>query len=112
MRQVFPGPDGSPARSAGRETPGRARRGLAGAAVALAVAVTIPLAGQGPPPDTKLPPLPPPHLPLVTSQDLLDGLKNPSRWLIFSGNYTGQRHSPLKQITPENVRRMTAQWTF
>ncbi len=82
------------------------------AAVALAVVVAAPLAGQGPPPDTKLPPLPPPNLPLVTSQDLLDGFKNPSRWLTFSGNYTGQRHSPLKQITPENVRRLTAQWTF
>ena len=70
------------------------------------------LAGQGPPPDTKLPPLPPPKLPLVTSQDLVDGFKNPSRWLTFSGDYSGQRHSPLKQITPENVRRLTAQWTF
>jgi alcohol dehydrogenase (cytochrome c) len=81
-------------------------------AIALAVVVAIPLAGQGPPPDTKLPPLPPPHLPLVTSQDLLDGFKNPERWLTFSGNYSGQRHSPLKQITPDNVRRLTAQWTF
>jgi alcohol dehydrogenase (cytochrome c) len=81
-------------------------------AVALAVVVAVPIAGQGPPPDTKLPPLPPPHLPLVTSQDLLDGFKNPGRWLTFSGNYSGQRHSPLKQITPENVRRLTAQWTF
>jgi alcohol dehydrogenase (cytochrome c) len=81
-------------------------------AVALAAAVAIPLAGQGPPPDTKLPPLPHPNLPLVTSQDLLDGFKNPSRWLTFSGNYTGQRHSPLQQITPENVGRLVAQWTF
>ena len=81
-------------------------------AIALAVVVAIPLAGQGPPPDTKLPPLPHPHLPLVTSQDLLDGFKNPERWLTFSGNYSGQRHSPLKQITPDNVRRLTAQWTF
>jgi alcohol dehydrogenase (cytochrome c) len=82
------------------------------AAVVLTVAVAAQLAGQGPPPDTKLPPLAPPHLPLVTSQDLLDGFKNPARWLTFSGSYSGQRHSPLKQITPENVRRMTAQWTF
>jgi alcohol dehydrogenase (cytochrome c) len=62
--------------------------------------------------DTRLPPLPPPKLPLVTVQDLRDGLKNPARWLMYSGDYTGQRHSPLKQITPENVRRLTAQWTF
>jgi alcohol dehydrogenase (cytochrome c) len=81
-------------------------------AIALVAVVSVPIAGQGPPPDTKLPPLPPPHLPLVTSQDLLDGFKNPARWLTFSGNYSGQRHSPLKQITPDNVRRLTAQWTF
>ncbi|HSZ20673.1 MAG TPA: hypothetical protein VK770_12830 [Candidatus Acidoferrum sp.] len=39
----------------------------------------------------------------ITDQDLLAGLKNPSRWLTFSGDYTGQRHSPLKQLTPRNV---------
>ena len=50
--------------------------------------------------------------PDVTYQDLLDGLKNPSRWLMYSGDYNGQRHSPLKQITPENVSRLTAQWTY
>jgi hypothetical protein len=33
----------------------------------------------------------------ITAQDLLDGLKNPSRWLTFSGDYTRQRHSPVKQ---------------
>ena len=72
-------------------------------AFALAIVIAVPLAGQGPPPDTKLPPLPHPKLPAVTSQDILDGFKNPTRWLTFSGNYSGQRHSPLKQITPENV---------
>ena len=89
------------------------------AAVALAVALAAPLVGQAPPAgqgppqtDTKLPPLPPPKLPLVTSQDLMDGFKNPARWLTFSGDYSGRRHSPLKQITPENVKRLTPLWTF
>jgi alcohol dehydrogenase (cytochrome c) len=50
--------------------------------------------------------------PAITLQDLADGLKNPSRWLTYSGDYTGQRHSPLKQITPDNVHRLAAQWTF
>src|SRR4026207_476887 len=50
--------------------------------------------------------------PQVTSQDLLDGLKDPTRWLTYSGNYSGHRHSPLTQITPENVGRLSAQWTF
>jgi len=48
----------------------------------------------------------------VTPQDLLDGLKDPTRWLTYSGDYNGQRHSPLTQITPENVDRLAAQWTF
>ncbi len=48
----------------------------------------------------------------VTYQDLLNGLKNPSRWLMYHGDYTGQRHSPLTQITPASVNRLTAQWTF
>ena len=47
--------------------------------------------------------------PGITSQDLLDGLKNPSRWLTYSGDYTGRRHSPLTQITPSNVSRLAAQ---
>jgi len=48
----------------------------------------------------------------ITNQDLLDGLKNPSRWLTFSGDYTGQRHSPLKQLTAQNVSRLVPQWVF
>jgi alcohol dehydrogenase (cytochrome c) len=48
----------------------------------------------------------------VTSQDLLDGLKDPTRWLTNGGEYSGQRHSPLTQVTPENVDQLVAQWTF
>lgn len=48
----------------------------------------------------------------VTAQDLLDGLKDPTKWLTYSGTYDGHRHSPLTQITPENVGQLTAQWTF
>ena len=51
-------------------------------------------------------------LPQVTFQDLVDGFKDTSRWLTYSGDYSGRRHSPLKQITTENVRLLTAQWTF
>jgi alcohol dehydrogenase (cytochrome c) len=50
--------------------------------------------------------------PTVTTRDILAGLADPSRWLTFSGDYTGRRHSPLKQITPANVHRLAAQWTF
>ena len=48
----------------------------------------------------------------VTFEDLSEGLKHPDRWLTFHGDYSGRRHSPLTQITPENVHRLTAQWTF
>jgi alcohol dehydrogenase (cytochrome c) len=48
----------------------------------------------------------------VTYDDLLTGLKDSSRWLQFSGDYSGQRHSPLTQITPQNVGQLTPQWTF
>ena len=48
----------------------------------------------------------------ITNKDLIDGLKDQTRWLSYSGTYDGQRHSPLTQITPENVDRLTAQWTF
>jgi alcohol dehydrogenase (cytochrome c) len=50
--------------------------------------------------------------PQVTPQDLLDGLKDPTRWLTYSGTYDGHRHSPLTQITPENVGQLATQWTF
>ncbi len=62
--------------------------------------------------DTRLPPMAAPMLPQVTYQDLLNGLGHPSRWLMYSGDYTGRRHSPLTQITPGNVQRLAAQWTF
>ena len=51
-------------------------------------------------------------LPGVTYRDILDGLKVPGRWLTYSGDYTGRRHSPLTQITPQNVSGLTHQWTF
>ena len=50
--------------------------------------------------------------PGVTSQDLLQGLTDPTSWLTYSGDYSGRRHSPLTQITPDNVHRLVPQWTF
>ena len=48
----------------------------------------------------------------VTTENLAAGLKDPARWLTFSGDYTGQRHSPLKHITPQNVAGLVPQWIF
>lgn len=41
-------------------------------------------------------------------------LKHPPRdsWLGYHGDYTGQRHSALTQITPQNVSGVTLAWTF
>jgi len=73
----------------------------AAAAIALAGAAVLSLRAQQP------------AAPLsITAQDLRDGLKNPARWLTFSGDYTGQRHSPLKQLTPQNVAGLVPQWLF
>src|SRR6267378_471687 len=78
------------------------RRYVRGALVVLgAAALMATVAAQDAPP------------PLVSSQELLDGLKaDGSRWLTFGGNYTNQRHSPLTQITPANVTRLVPQWVF
>jgi alcohol dehydrogenase (cytochrome c) len=76
---------------------------LAACAALVLARAAVPVA-QGRPPA--------PALPEITYQDLLGGLSQPSRWLTYSGDYTGRRHSPLTQITPENVHRLVSQWTF
>src|SRR6266581_1375849 len=74
---------------------------LLGLVLALSAGTAALTAQQTPPP------------PLVTSQEILDGLTpDGSRWLTFGGDYNNQRHSPLTQITPANVNRLVPQWTF
>ncbi|NUR55971.1 MAG: acido-empty-quinoprotein group A [Acidobacteria bacterium] len=36
----------------------------------------------------------------------------PDSWPTYHGDYTGQRHSKLTQITPDNVRQLTLSWAF
>jgi len=48
----------------------------------------------------------------ITADHLLQGLKDPSRWLTMGGNYEGHRFSPLTQITPDNVSGLQPLWTF
>ena len=51
--------------------------------------------------------------PLVTAQEISAGLTaDGSRWLTFGGDYANHRHSPLTQITPDNVTRLVPLWTF
>ena len=50
---------------------------------------------------------------LVTPDEILEGLTpDGSRWVTFGGDYNNHRHSPLTQITPENVHELVPQWTF
>jgi alcohol dehydrogenase (cytochrome c) len=43
-------------------------------------------------------------------QDLLH--RKPQEWLTYSGDYSGRRHSSLKQIHTGNVANLAAQWIF
>lgn len=33
-------------------------------------------------------------------------------WLTYNGDYAATRHSPLKQITPDNAKNLVAKWVF
>ena len=66
----------------------------------LAVATAVAMAQQAPPP-------------LVTLQEISQGLTaDGSRWLTFGGDYANHRHSPLTQITADNINRLVPLWTF
>src|SRR5882762_8891477 len=36
----------------------------------------------------------------------------PDSWPLYHGDYSGQRHSHLTQISPENVGELTLAWAF
>lgn len=46
----------------------------------------------------------------LTSSELLHPA--PDTWPLYHGDYSGQRHSPLKQITPENIGKLSLAWAF
>jgi len=48
----------------------------------------------------------------VTFDRLLHPEKEPQNWLTYSGSNSGQRHSPLTQITPANVKNLELQWVW
>ena len=48
----------------------------------------------------------------VTSDRILKAASEPQNWLTYSGNYNGQRHSTLDQITAANVKNLELQWVF
>ena len=49
----------------------------------------------------------------VTNEQLAAPLgSDPTEWLHYSGDLSGQRHSPLTELTPVNVGRLAVQWAF
>ena len=48
----------------------------------------------------------------VTSERLLRAPDEPRNWLTYSGSYSSQRFSPLKQIDPTNVKNLELKWVF
>src|SRR5262245_9341959 len=48
----------------------------------------------------------------VTSERLLHSADDPQNWLMYSGTYSSQRYSGLRQITPANVKTLEQKWVF
>jgi len=48
----------------------------------------------------------------VPYQRIVDADKEPQNWLTYSRTFSGQRYSPLAQITPANVGRLKPLWTY
>jgi lanthanide-dependent methanol dehydrogenase len=46
------------------------------------------------------------------NDDLVKMSQNAKDWVIPAGDYGSQRFTPLKQITPENVKHLVPAWTF
>lgn len=52
-------------------------------------------------------------LPAMAQVRYEDILKGPGTdWLTYAGTYQGSRHSPLKQITPENAGSLVPKWVY
>ena len=48
----------------------------------------------------------------VTETDLRKGLSDSSRWLLYGGNYSNYRHSPVKDLNPDSVKDLEVAWAF
>jgi glucose dehydrogenase len=48
----------------------------------------------------------------VTYDRLLRADREPHNWLHYSGNYNGQRYSPLSQINRSNVKNLQLKWSY
>src|SRR5262245_42929097 len=43
---------------------------------------------------------------------LLQATDEPQNWLMYSGTYSSQRYSALRQIAPANVKNLELKWVF
>ncbi len=48
----------------------------------------------------------------VSAERIVNAAAEPGNWLTYSGNYNGQRHSPLSQIHPGNVAGLKPVWVY
>ena len=46
------------------------------------------------------------------SSDLVEMQKDPGNWIMWGGQYNGQRYSELDQINTENAGQLSPAWTF
>ena len=47
-----------------------------------------------------------------TPERIVRAADEPENWLTYSGAYSSQRHTALRQITPQNVRNLEQQWVL
>ena len=48
----------------------------------------------------------------VDAAMLESGLEDPTRWLLYGGNYGNYRHSPIEELTPAAVPNLKVAWSF
>ena len=48
----------------------------------------------------------------VSFERLRNAAQEPQNWLMYGGDYTGDRHSLLREITPANVKTLQLQWMY
>ena len=48
----------------------------------------------------------------VPYERIVNAQKEPGNWLTYSGNYAGQRYSPLTQLTPANAANLHVKWAY
>ena len=48
----------------------------------------------------------------VTDDHLKAGASDPSKWVLYSGDYAGHRHTPIDDINRDNVADLQVAWAF